>query len=78
MANAFTIGIIAGVFGGIIGGLAVLLIALLKPAPNCPECGQIMPKTRKPANLRQTLWGGWTCPNCGCEMDRRGRRVELQ
>jgi len=38
----------------------------------CPNCAEEMPKVRKPANLRQTLWGGWTCNKCGTEMDKYG------
>jgi transposase len=26
--------------------------------------------------LKQALWGGWTCPNCGCEVDRQGNAIE--
>jgi hypothetical protein len=33
------------------------------------------PKDRWPRNWRQRLWGGWTCPNCGCEVDRKGKKV---
>lgn len=65
----------AGIIGGVAGGLAVLLIALFGPKRKCPECEEPMPKVRKPANRRQMLWGGWTCPKCGCEMDRRGRKI---
>ena len=32
---------------------------------NCPKCGEEMPKIRTPKNLRQTLWGGWSCNECG-------------
>jgi hypothetical protein len=39
----------------------------------CPWCNFAMPKVRWPANLRQALWGGWTCPRCGVEMDKWGR-----
>jgi hypothetical protein len=73
-------GLIAGVIGGAVaglaGGLVVLLVGLLKMSPKCPNCGEPMPRFRKPANRRQFLWGGWTCTKCGCEMDRRGRRIE--
>lgn len=34
-----------------------------------------MPVVRKPANWKQALWGGWTCPRCGSEYDRWGRKV---
>jgi len=68
--------IIGGIVGGVVGGLSVLLFGLLRPVPKCPECGEQLPKVRKPANRRQILWGSWTCPNCGCEVDRKGRKVE--
>ena len=32
---------------------------------SCPNCGQELPRVRRPANLRQTLWGGWTCSSRG-------------
>ena len=59
--------------GGIVGGLAVLVFALLQPQRKCPACATPVPKFRKPASTRQMLWGGWTCPKCGIELDRRGR-----
>jgi len=43
---------------------------------SCPRCGARMPRFRRPANDRQALWGGWTCPECGCEMDKYGVEVE--
>lgn len=42
----------------------------------CPGCGAEQPRVRKPNNLRQALWGGSTCLNCGCEMDRFGRKLK--
>ena len=41
----------------------------------CPECGAKPPMARVPKNLNQTLWGGWTCQDCGCEYDKWGREV---
>jgi len=41
----------------------------------CPNCAEKMPKVRKPANRRQTLWGGWTCNKCGTEMDKYGLKI---
>ena len=38
----------------------------------CPKCAEPMPRIRRPKNERQRLWGGWTCPKCGCEMDKYG------
>ena len=66
------------IVGAVVGGLvAVVLgvIALLQKPKPCAECGAPAPRVRRPANRRQRLWGGWTCPECGCEMDRRGRPV---
>lgn len=41
----------------------------------CPDCGAAQPAFRKPANARQAFWGGWTCANCGCEIDKWGRKL---
>ena len=49
----------------------------LKPAV-CTQCGAPMPMVRKPANWRQALWGGGTCPECGFELDKWGRPIEDQ
>ncbi len=74
-------GMIRGAIIGAVAGLAVGVIFLvanwlkLFPARKCPRCGEELPQTRKPVNRRQLLWGGWTCPKCGCEVDARGREV---
>jgi hypothetical protein len=39
----------------------------------CPRCSAPMPMLRKPASLQETLWGGWTCPQCGCKVDKYGK-----
>jgi len=39
---------------------------------SCPRCATLMPTFRRPASVKQALWGGWSCPNCGCEIDRSG------
>lgn len=44
-------------------------------AVHCPDCGAKQPAVRKPQNARQAMWGGWTCKECGCEMDKWGNRV---
>jgi uncharacterized membrane protein len=49
----------------------------LKPAV-CTQCGTPAPAIRKPANRRQMLWGGWTCAECGYELDKWGRPVAEQ
>jgi hypothetical protein len=67
---------IGAILGGIGGGLAVLILSLAMPRRKCPNCGERFPRFRKPANRRQALWGGGTCSKCGCEVDRRGRKIE--
>jgi len=42
---------------------------------NCPACGSPMPQVRQPKSVRERLWGGGTCGQCGCEMDKWGRRL---
>ena len=34
-----------------------------------------MPLVRTPTSIRQLMWGGWTCPKCGCEMDGTGVEI---
>ncbi len=36
----------------------------------CSSCSTQLPRFRKAANLRQMLWGGWTCPTCQKEFDK--------
>ena len=43
--------------------------------PNCPVCGTQQPACRKPTSFRQAIWGGWTCANCGTEIDRNGTAI---
>ena len=40
----------------------------------CFNCGTVAPQVRRPKNLRQALWGGWTC-ECGTELDKWGAQV---
>ena len=43
---------------------------------NCPRCNRLMPTIRKPKSMWEALWGGWTCENCGCSMDKWGREIK--
>ncbi len=45
--------------------------------PNCPKCGRKVPAIRKPTSARQAMWGGWTCSNCGCEIDKWGKEINI-
>jgi hypothetical protein len=47
-------------------------------AVDCPRCGERMPRVRLPTSLHQMMWGGWTCPNCGCEMDKWGKARDTE
>jgi hypothetical protein len=46
--------------------------------PNCRHCNAAMPVVRAPANFRQMMWGGWTCSECGLEVDKWGEPVPDQ
>jgi hypothetical protein len=43
----------------------------------CPGCKTAQPAFRKPASLKQALWGGYTCPTCHRELDKWGREVSV-
>ncbi|MDD7913441.1 hypothetical protein [Polaribacter ponticola] len=43
---------------------------------HCPKCNEEQPKIRKPKGWTEILWGGNTCKNCGCKMDRLGNERE--
>jgi endogenous inhibitor of DNA gyrase (YacG/DUF329 family) len=76
-------GIMGGIAGGLFT-LLVFLILFLSRAKilkgsrwgmnfsevMCPECGKPLPRVRIPKNSRQFWWGGWTCENCGKEVDK--------
>jgi len=66
------------IIGAVVGGIVALILLvgalLFRPKP-CVECGAPAAIIRMPANRLQMLWGGWTCSECGCEMDGRGRKV---
>lgn len=46
--------------------------------PNCRHCRARMPAFRVPANFRQGMWGGWTCRECGLEVDKWGEPIPGQ
>jgi len=67
--------LLAGLLGGLTAIMAILVLDLLKPRRFCPDCRVPLPKIRRHRNQQQGLWGGWTCPQCGCEVDRKGERI---
>jgi hypothetical protein len=70
-------GAVIGAAAGAGVGLLVVLVLLLLPAKRCPECQTPLPKIRAPQSFRRWLWGGWTCRNCGCAIDRKGRKIAI-
>ena len=43
---------------------------------HCQSCHEALPQKRKPTSLNQLLWGGWTCSNCGAEVDKWGKEIQ--
>ena len=41
----------------------------------CPKCATKLPMLRKPKNKDQAMFGGWTCKNCGIEIDKYGKEL---
>jgi hypothetical protein len=83
LASVIVLGIAVGAekpfqpaFALIMGLIAFGLLSTSSLArPDCPACGTRQPAVRTPTSLRQTFWGGWTCANCGTEIDRHGRTI---
>lgn len=42
----------------------------------CSQCGFVQNYFRFPKNWRQFLWGGYTCTNCGSEIDKFGNLIK--
>lgn len=44
---------------------------------SCPNCNTPLTGTRtqKTRSLKQAMWGGYTCPVCGAEVDKWGRQA---
>lgn len=66
------------IFAVLIALVAVLTWVLSRSRKYCPQCGKLLPVFRKPGNIRQALLGGWTCPDCGCKIDRNGAAEDGQ
>jgi len=71
-------------FGALAVGLVAVIVGTItknrfglnfRPV-KCPECGAPAPVVRAPKNWNQSLFGGCTCAECGCEYDKWGRPVE--
>jgi hypothetical protein len=67
-------GMFIGIFAGIIGGvLGPLLLVLVIPRKNCPDCEAPLSKLR---NCWDTAGVMRRCRECGCGVDAKGRKVE--
>jgi hypothetical protein len=44
-------------------------------AAHCIKCDASAPNVRIPKNLREFLWGGWTCHSCGTRVDKWGSEI---
>jgi hypothetical protein len=53
-----------------------VLLFLLPRRKSCPRCQALLPNIRWPRNVREALWGGWTCPKCKIEIGREGLAVD--
>lgn len=69
-----TPGIIGGIIGGIVAAFYVTRMNIKLRSQPCPRCGQVLGEKKPGArNMTQVIWGGWTCPECGCDVDRHGK-----
>jgi len=86
-AGMIVAAIVLPVFGLLLVGLVFVIrdtirgkgrwgINLKRPA--CKKCGTPALLVRKPASTQQALWGGWTCAECGFELDKWGAPVPDQ
>ena len=56
------------------GNFGVNLKAFSKPL-KCTNCNETLSIVRAPQNLREILWGGWTCTKCGKKFDKWGKEL---
>ncbi len=83
MDNDTILGIVFGSLCGLalLGGLGALVLGTIFKTrfginlgrAKCAECGAPSPQiARIPKTPYQVLWGGWTCEECGLELDKWG------
>lgn len=41
----------------------------------CPKCNTEQSFIRVPKDIKEAVWGGYTCSNCGCKMDKFGNEI---
>ena len=64
--------------GGITGGLIGAIMIAGRGSKTCPRCPASLPGVRSPRSFAQAVTGGWTCANCGCEVDRTGKETHAK
>ncbi len=64
------------IIGSISAAIIIIMMTIIRKPIKCPNCDAKQPKFRKPTSFRQAMMGGFTCQNCGAEMDARGRLRE--
>ena len=65
-----------GLIAGGVAAVVIVLIAFLMPRKHCPNCQYQLPRFRSPQSGKQAMQGGFTCPNCGTEVDRKGNIIK--
>lgn len=74
MDNFLTPGVVGGIIGGIVAAIYVARMNIKMRARPCPRCHQVLGNKQPAArSVKQILVGGWTCPACGCDVDRHGK-----
>ena len=76
MLAALLLGVVIGGAVGAVFVVVMLVVVVLRPRFHCPDCGAPLPKFWWPPSLSNALRGFWPCPTCGCEVNRRGEKVE--
>jgi hypothetical protein len=64
---------ICGGTGVTLGLIGAVVWVVVRPAKPCPNCGKRLPRFARPQGHRRFGQGAWTCRQCGCEVDWRGR-----
>jgi len=61
MASLLAVGFVLVIYGT----LAKNKWGINAESDSCPRCNTALSHARRPRSLRQSMWGSWTCPNCG-------------
>jgi len=64
---------VAGLLGAALLLVGIVLFVFTRPRASCGRCGADLPRLRMPKTGVQAALGTYTCPNCGAEVDAKGR-----